>query len=70
MSDTVSWNLQMSVREGQLSDADILKRRAQETGDIVTVVPVTNSNHFQLITPGHEAWLPVLRTIRTALGLR
>ena len=53
-----------------LSDPDILKRRAEETGEIVTVVPVTNSDHFQLITPGHEAWSPVLRTIKTALGLR
>jgi acetyl esterase/lipase len=53
-----------------LSDPDILTRRAYQTGEIVTVVPVTNSDHFQLITPGHEAWSPVLQTIKTALGVR
>ena len=52
-----------------LGDPDILPRRARERGEMVTVVPVTNSNHFQLITPTHEAWSPVLETIKTALGL-
>lgn len=32
-----------------------------------TVVPVSGSDHFQLITPGEEAWQTVRETIRTAL---
>ncbi len=34
MSDTVSWNLQMSVREGQLSDArDLMPEMVEATRD-------------------------------------
>ena len=52
-----------------LGDPDVMSRRAQDTGEQVTVRRVPNSDHFQLITPSHDAWATVLETIRTALGV-
>ena len=42
----------------------------RETGEVVRVRPVPDSDHFQLITPSHESWSTVLRTIRESLGMR
>jgi hypothetical protein len=53
-----------------LGKAEVMAQRVRTTGERVTVRPVTNSNHFQLITPSEEAWSLVLETIQIALGLR
>jgi len=34
----------------------------------VSIVPVSSSDHFQLITPTEEAWGPVLQAVLKALG--
>lgn len=53
-----------------LGDPEVMTRRARAIGERVTVQPVTESDHFQLITPSEEAWAVVLETIQAALGLR
>lgn len=53
-----------------LGDPEVMTRRARTTGERVTVQPVAESNHFQLITPSEEAWTAVLETILASLGLR
>lgn len=53
-----------------LGDTGVMTRRAQTTGERVTVRRILNSDHFQLITPGQDAWAVVLATIRAALGLK
>jgi pimeloyl-ACP methyl ester carboxylesterase len=53
----------------ELGDPEAPVRRVRTTRGRVTVRPVPESNHFQLITPGEEAWLVVLKTIQDALGL-
>lgn len=53
-----------------LGKPEVMAQRARTTGERVTVRPVPNSNHFQLITPSEEAWSLVLETIQMALGLR
>lgn len=45
-------------------------QRAGETGETVTVIPVPESDHFQLIMVDHPAWQTVRETILRALGLR
>ena len=53
-----------------LGEPEIMAQRARTTGERLTVRPVTDSDHFQLITPTEEAWSVVLETIQMALGLR
>lgn len=53
----------------QVGDPEVMARRAAETGETVVVNPVPESNHFQLITPGHATFEPVVETIRAALQL-
>jgi hypothetical protein len=53
-----------------LGGPEVMAQRARTTGERVTVRPVPNSDHFQLITPSEEAWSLVLETIQMALGLR
>lgn len=48
---------------------DAMTARAASTGEAVTVRPVPDSNHFQLISPGEAAFTVVLETIRLAAGL-
>lgn len=48
-------------------DPDILSRRARETGERVVVHPVRESDHMQLIDPGHPTFQTVFETIREAL---
>ena len=52
-----------------LGRPEVMTRRARTTGETVTVRPVRNSNHFQLITPSEGAWSIVLETIQAALGM-
>jgi len=52
-----------------LGRPEVMTRRARTTGETVTVRPVRNSNHFQLITPSEGAWSIVLETIQAALGV-
>jgi hypothetical protein len=54
----------MMIQPGKV---DGMTGRMAETGETVVVRPVPESNHFQLITPGHETWPVVLETIREAL---
>ncbi|MDH3456059.1 MAG: alpha/beta hydrolase [Gemmatimonadota bacterium] len=57
---------EMTLRQGA---PDAMTTRARNTGETVIVRPVTNSDHYQLIDPSHEAWSAVLETIQAALGL-
>ena len=52
-----------------LGDPEVMTRRARTTGERVTLRPVTESDHFQLITPSEETWTVVLETIQASLGL-
>jgi len=57
----------MMIAESDGSDP--LSARSGRTGEKILVRPVPDSDHFQLITPGHHTWLVVLETIREALGM-
>lgn len=52
-----------------LGQPDAMTARAQTTGEEVTVRPVPNSNHFQLISPTEDAWSIVLETIQSSFGV-
>lgn len=52
-----------------MGDQDVMTRRARRTGERVHVVPVPDSDHFQLITPSEAAWEPVRATILRSLGM-
>jgi len=47
-----------------------MEARADDYGERLTIRPVPESNHFQLITPGHPTWQPVRAAILEALGIR
>jgi acetyl esterase/lipase len=51
------------------TEAEAYQARARSAGDSVTLVPVQNSNHFQVMAPAQPAWLPVRKAIRAAAGL-
>ena len=51
------------------AEAAAYQARARGAGDSVTVVPVQNANHFQVMAPAQPAWIPVREAIRAALGL-
>lgn len=46
-----------------------IQARAADRGERVRIRPVPDSDHFQLITPGHPSWQAVRTTRLEALGL-
>ena len=50
-------------------DAQRHQARGRSAGDSVTVLPITNGNHFDVIGPGRAAFPAVLSFIRQAMGL-
>ena len=50
-------------------DAVRYQARARSAGDSVSVLAVTNGNHFDVIGPGREAFPAVLSFMRQAMGL-
>jgi acetyl esterase/lipase len=53
-----------------VDDALRYQARARAAGDSLTVLPVTNGNHFDVIAPGRAAFPAVLSFIRQAMGLQ
>jgi acetyl esterase/lipase len=51
-------------------DAQRYQARARSAGDSVSVLPVTNGNHFDVIGPGRAAFPAVLSFIRQAMGIQ
>lgn len=51
-------------------DAVRYQARARSAGDSVSVLAVTNGNHFDVIGPGRDAFPAVLSFIRQAMGLQ
>lgn len=52
-----------------LEDAQRYQARGRSAGDSVTVLPITNGNHFDVIGPGRAPFPAVLSLIRQAIGL-
>lgn len=50
-------------------EAETYQARARSAGDSVVLVPVDNSNHFQVMAPGQAAWSRVREAILAALGM-
>jgi acetyl esterase/lipase len=56
----------MMLPEGEVGT---MTRRAQTTGARVTVRPIPNVGHLQMLAPGRDGFTAVIETIRAALGL-
>lgn len=52
-----------------VEDAQLHQTRARSVGESVTILPVTNGGHFDVIGPGRPAFPAVLSFIRKAMGL-
>ncbi len=50
-------------------DAQRHLARGRSAGDSVTILPITNGNHFDVIGPGRAVFPAVLSFIRQAMGL-
>ncbi|MBT8336294.1 MAG: hypothetical protein KJO11_06795 [Gemmatimonadetes bacterium] len=48
---------------------EAMTERVRRTREDLTILPVPESNHFQLITPTEDTWDHVVAAVRMALGM-